>query len=956
MSDPADRFEACRCCEGNERRTPVQHHNRPGLSAIAFRVGTHGRFKESMLSRISSLAELGRLGVRYERDFSIGLMDAWALVLDVLSFYQERIANENYLRTATQRRSLLELARLIGYELAPGVAVEVPLAFTIEAGEGIPAEVLIPAGTRAQSLPVEKDELPQSFETSEDLTARARWSELHPRRNLDQELKIDSRSFFFASLATGLRKGDPILLVTGSGEGQQELLRVQSVELQAERDRTLVICQENAKPTPILTDTMDVMDFVFEDFMFEWSGQAHSISGGTVVGVASETTPAPPKAMAPGAMSMAAPARASAADPSVGNATAELESIPVYIDQDQLLAHLEQEGVTANECGVYRENLRAEVPDPPASPDEPFVPGVYALRVTAAPFGHNAPAASSFSWYPYQNSWDKEAFPMTELGRLPVPAGGVGPPGPAQYRSAIHLERPFPEVVEGSLLVLENAKTDTVEYHRVASAAQTSLADYGISGKTTRIRLKDLEDYKALGDNFWLRTTTIHTASEKLELAKIPIEKIPEGTQDLLLEEIVTELHPGRRLIIEGERADLEGVISREELVLDRLEEYRSYTRIYFTPALQREYRRETVKIFANVVLATHGETRKEILGSGDAAKAFQKFTLREDPLTYTSTAVAGGAKSTLEVQVNKLRWHEAASFYPLTAHDRSYVLRRGDDGKTRVLFGDGLRGARLETGSENVEVRYRVGVGSDGLVNRRQITLLATKPLGVKEVTNPLPSSGAEDPESRDDARENAPLTVLTLDRAVSLQDFEDYARAFNGIGKARADWVWDGGGRVVHITVAGSDGEKASDRVVDKLLTTLNAVREPFVPVRVDGFTKLNLKISALVRIEKDREWEDLRPAIEEALRKAFSFEARRFGQRVNESEVLATIQSVTGVVAVDLELLGEVLDLADRDDMGLQAHPARFSKSDEKILPAQLMILGSSTVSKIELTEMP
>ena len=53
-------------------------------------------------------------------DLAIALLDAWATVADVLTFYQERIANEGFLRTATERRSVLELARAIGYELEPG--------------------------------------------------------------------------------------------------------------------------------------------------------------------------------------------------------------------------------------------------------------------------------------------------------------------------------------------------------------------------------------------------------------------------------------------------------------------------------------------------------------------------------------------------------------------------------------------------------------------------------------------------------------------------------------------------------------------------------------------------------------------------------------------------------------------------------------------------------------------
>ena len=40
----------------------------------------------------------------------MALIDACACVADVLTFYQERIANEGFLRTATERRSVLELA------------------------------------------------------------------------------------------------------------------------------------------------------------------------------------------------------------------------------------------------------------------------------------------------------------------------------------------------------------------------------------------------------------------------------------------------------------------------------------------------------------------------------------------------------------------------------------------------------------------------------------------------------------------------------------------------------------------------------------------------------------------------------------------------------------------------------------------------------------------------------
>ena len=119
--------DACGCCEGIETLSPSDIINRPGLTTLAYRVGTHGSFVETMraqLAREDAPALVG-LTSRANDDPALALLDAWATIADVLTFYQERIANEGYLRTATERRSVLNLARLIGYTLRPGVAASV---------------------------------------------------------------------------------------------------------------------------------------------------------------------------------------------------------------------------------------------------------------------------------------------------------------------------------------------------------------------------------------------------------------------------------------------------------------------------------------------------------------------------------------------------------------------------------------------------------------------------------------------------------------------------------------------------------------------------------------------------------------------------------------------------------------------------------------------------------------
>ena len=75
-------------CDGTGIYTPVKVENRPGLAAISRRVGTHGRFKATMLARLSDagLPALAGLTTREDDDFTVALIDAWATVADVLTF------------------------------------------------------------------------------------------------------------------------------------------------------------------------------------------------------------------------------------------------------------------------------------------------------------------------------------------------------------------------------------------------------------------------------------------------------------------------------------------------------------------------------------------------------------------------------------------------------------------------------------------------------------------------------------------------------------------------------------------------------------------------------------------------------------------------------------------------------------------------------------------------------
>ena len=202
----------CGCCAGVTPLTPVDDIQPPGQPALALRVGTHGRFRQSMLADLADEPALETLTTRASDDPAIALLDSWAAVLDVLSFYQERIGNENYLRTATERRSVLELARAIGYELRPGVAASTWLAFTLETAPGAPLETRIDIGARAQSVPGQ-DETAQTFETLEAIDAKVRWNALPVLAAEAVPPRMGLRTIYLAGTATRLQAGDALLIV-----------------------------------------------------------------------------------------------------------------------------------------------------------------------------------------------------------------------------------------------------------------------------------------------------------------------------------------------------------------------------------------------------------------------------------------------------------------------------------------------------------------------------------------------------------------------------------------------------------------------------------------------------------------------------------------------------------------------------------------------------------------------
>jgi hypothetical protein len=886
-SGPSSPTAGCGCCEGVTEVTPVLIQNPPSLSSISFRVGIQPQFKETMLARLASYPALASLTTRSDDDLAIDLLDAWATVADVLTFYQERIANEGYLRTAKERVSVLQLARSIGYELSPGVAATAYLAFTIDTSGSV-SQTSIAKGTRVQSVPLQGQtppEMPQTFETIEAIVAYPEFNELRPQLTRAQ-MYADINSgdtadglnhVFFSGTSTKLSPGDKLLFVSAAGGVPLALRTVSKVTPNSPSSGQTDVALASDPNDQTLPGSAAAPSPTVEAVGPPWPGTLNLLDQSDVAGIMAQ-----------------------------------------YPAQPDLVAFLTQQGWDPQEFASILNSFAGSL-----STSQTDVQ-VFALRTKTGIFGNSAPKwntlppsviqtqnvtvnGSTVALPGFPNNWDGPSYPIYKDSQ-----GNSYDPS----NSTVYLSNSFPAIAQGEWVALRDATSSTTMAFTVASTFEESRADFLVSGKVTGLKL-NLSGSSL--SNFTMRGTTAYAQSEELELADIA-ESAPIGGSQIPLGTFVAGLEVGQMVAVSGQLALQPGQSASEIAAITAISPYAPgfpFTTISVEPlgstsGLANSYTRESFAVNANVALATHGATVSgEVLGSGDPSQPYTRFTLKQasssSPLTFIpSTTDPSGEESTLSVWVSSgasnILWNQATNLYQLAANSRSYAVRIQDDLSVNVLFGN----ARPPVGSENITATYRVGIGSSGMVAAGQLTLLSSRPLGLKAVTNPLPAIGAADPQNIDDARKNAPLQVLTLGRIVSAADCEHFAASFPGIGKAKAVASWEGETQFIRLIVASAMQGQVAGTLLSDLQGTISNFSDPFIQVRYDSYKPVTFSVVAKLLTAADHDPGAVEQDVMAALQSAFSFQSMDFGEQVNLSDVISTIQDVDGVVAVEVTAL--------------------------------------------------
>ena len=800
-------------------------------------------------------------------DYQTMFVELWAYLADVLTFYQERIANEAFLGTATLRDSLLRLAGLIDYRPTPGAAAEGWVGFTVAANQSL----TVPAGFRVGSRP-QPGQQQVVFETAAPAVAAGDNNSL-ALAILSPRTPFAPGTVAIKGVNTGVSTGDYLLVIDRVGRSEStNLVRV----------------------TGIVAD---------------------ATSGVTTI---------------------------SWQDPS----------------------------------GVYGQASKRA--------------SVYAFRVSATPFGYNAPlwdvlsptitnSNQQFSSAIYPVSWELRSILRPGVF---APAGvsfidrifndWFFIPVPTERTDQLFLDRVYSQLkynVSNPGVAILVTDDNVFQILSVIDAAETAKTAYSVAAQSTRLTF----DQPITLQTFPLRSTVVLTGNELLPLqVDLPIPDPLTGAS-LTLAGVHTQLQDGQTVVVRGNLYDTPSgaatsTIAAETVVLDgppQPDAVNGVTIVNLKQSLANQYAIATCVLLANIAAVTQGQTvNNEVLGNGDGS-AFQAFPLKKSPLTYLPSTDPEGlsaVQSSLTVSVNNAAWSEQPNLATSAPGDSVFVTTLDDSGQTTVVFGDGFNGARPPTGVNNIQAHYRVGLGSAGNLASGGVQQLVDSLTGLQKVANPIPTTGGADPESPGSIRKSAPATLQTFGRAVSVEDYSALASSYPGIAKASAAWIVQDPATqqvvphpYVQLTAAAANRTPLQGTsLASNLRRYLDGHRDPNVLLRIQDFTPIYIAVTVDIAINDKAPAQATLNAVNATLNPGvnpdgslgfFAFDRLQFGQAIFLSSLYAVIQAIPGIDNVVITKLARVAPAPD--------DPANAAPHDIIVGPTEVAVIDSSAVPASVLT---
>ena len=262
-------------------------------------------------------------------------------------------------------------------------------------------------------------------------------------------------------------------------------------------------------------------------------------------------------------------------------------------------------------------------------------------------------------------------------------------------------------------------------------------------------------------------------------------------------------------------------------------------------------------------------------------------------------------AQGSLRVLIGEQAWREVHHFQESGGEDEHFQVETDGLDRTRMLFGDGVRGAVPAAGTA-IRVEYLETLGAGGNLGAQVVTDLKSsihldrEPIALT-VTNPTPSTGGADRENLEHARHQAPAEVRSLWKALTKDDYKALAEGYPGVAKAQVLDVNDCGNiryYQVNLAIAPRGGGPPSALLKRDLASFLESRKVITIEINLFEPVYRAVSIDADIHAFAGEDLDLVRRRIAQALADYFNFERMDFGRLVPSSDLIALLDGVRGV----------------------------------------------------------
>ena len=302
-------------------------------------------------------------------------------------------------------------------------------------------------------------------------------------------------------------------------------------------------------------------------------------------------------------------------------------------------------------------------------------------------------------------------------------------------------------------------------------------------------------------------------------------------------------------------------------------------------------------------VIATQGFTIEDEIVTGQATGQPNQVY----PLENTSVI-----EDSVSVTIDGVVYEKTQYLIDAPGTTPAFTTVTDADGLTYVQFGDNI-GGRIPPLNKTIYATYRVGGGTEGNVSAGSLTEILTGFSSGITVTNQSAAAGGEDPESTDSIKVNAPLSLKSLNRAVSLSDYASLTLQVSGIAKANATSEAYSS-VIVYFAPFGDRGVESDNVTPTTIFSALRtnvanylqgkAPANTSVTIAPPSYVAVDIKLAVTVLPQYRQS--SIQAAVTSAINEILAFDNVLFSDRISLQYLMRTIASVPGVDFTEVQLL--------------------------------------------------